>query len=631
MLNIYISELRKDVIDDYLIIKNAIQNNPDMLKFHSYNFDKRIEELIDLENKKQLDQVSNFCGFVYKGKICIMSSIEELWYRTLDKRSIEILGRYANLKTLITYMNGLTIKKIGFDDFMHLYKMNLITYLKLHIQWIRAQTVNEVEQLPDDIEGLDFSGNKENKDLSKLLERFTKIKRLDVSNNSQGLASFEFKGKDLCYLDINTNYNLRDLKLENCLNLKYINISSTYLNPLYFSSYNSLEEIKWNIDQLIYHKKKCIKSISLLKVDSNLTFDRRGEDASLLYKKLNLINNKNIKDVKGCLKTLVMDPVICPLVKSDKIECLTIGSSFIDIDNIKTCSSLTHLDLSIKDKNFTINEIKNLDLINSLINLISLTLCNVTIKPGFVFRGLNKLENLSISSYKPMVFTRLMFKDLISLNSVCLKNGVLEDYIFRGLKIKELDLSKITNVNFKGLESLETLKLDTDDFPIGLFNPLTNLRYLILKSSTIFNMHENIFLPLKNLTWLEICHPTPLSNFNNKIFSYLYSLENFIYIGSYSNKLRLNNLVNLRDLKLHFTSDTQDTFDKNILFGLVSLESFKMESHSNSIIIREKLFDESSKIKYIYLTNVELFSKNMFNNIPSLFVLSLEKFRYLDD
>ena len=414
-------------------------------------------------------------------------------------KSLDGLESFKSLKTL--YLGYNEIELIS-----EISKLNRLNVLELVKNQIRS--IAPIKKLKS-LEFLGLENNKKIKDYH-FIGNLRNLKYLDLSSNWLNEINFLSKLTELSTLDLSYNEPATINPIKSLVNLKSINLSNTKnINDLsiiaYLVNLKSLGISNCNFPDLkIIENLKKLKSINTSS-NGHLNFSHLPYINSLQSLNLSKNNIHNIDFIN----------------RFTNLKWLDLSDNEItDISQIQELSSLKYLDLSdnkIRDisplaklvelqyLNVEENQIINLNGLNGTINLQNLDARSNQIKDISGLSELNKLRKLNLNHNK--ISNANIIGNLINLCHINLShNSIFQIQSLKKLtKLKSLYLNdnKIKEIDLKYLSGLKKLnlaqnKLTTGENLVGL----TKLNYLNLSRNSI-NQIKPLSL-LKTLKHLDI-------------------------------------------------------------------------------------------------------------------------------
>lgn len=517
--------------------EKLIMELTDNLLIDSCNKKRRIiiNKLEEYE-KEKINEINNnffipFQLFYQDFQLFILSSED---HKICNETSFNIIKKHIHSKELIVYVKNIDIDELSLSEYLHL-KDNL---QYVNIKSIRPMFIKNLNLIPNNIKGLSlYSHELEN------VPEIHDLNYLDISYNNLTTITVT---KNLIYLDVRNNKNLKELKKvsdEEYL-LQYVDITNTKLSIEHLLPFKHLNTIKCNCnisDSSIFQNFKSLHTLHVNKLDN--------VPDSLLELNVQYLPSTNVE-----LKTLYS----C----SNNIEIGKINGSKIE-----------HLKL----ENNLFSEVHNIDQIKEFKNLISLSLIYIP----FSFYAFENLKELTIKNYN-MIITKDSFIGLPSLKKLYILNPTINDNAFDSLtnledltllhikneylqsmpylpllekiylsfdsiiKIQDDFFSRLVNIKDIGLENLEK-----DACSHNLFNNLHFLRSLKLIIDLTENEYVFDFKGLDKLTSLTLRLDNHLAMINIRLSSDLSKLKSFelICIGGIVPNDIFSKFPNLRDLK----------------------------------------------------------------------------------
>ena len=576
---------------------------------------KKLDEILEakineINNgiKNKITIYPNIYLFIYGLQLYVIITKNKKHNYLFNTTCFNILLKYIPSNDIVVYVDEIIIDYLYLYEFEYLKDHEIFDYLNIKNKFILKNPNQDYKDIKIEIPGLSL----EYENLRDFeIDKFKNIKNLDLSKNF--LTSLEISS-DLIYLDVSYNPELKSLQSKSKNALEYINITGTLLTLNDLLPFESLQTIIWNGDIYKDNNFEIIKQFKHLKTllnKDNETLRSRDLKISDLnnLEHLSIKAHCNIKDDVGSLSSLTIRCYKCLRIECRNItslyieEYLSVYSNYdklINFNNIKSCSSLTKLNIKFHMKN-----IKLLDLnpISNLKNLTSLTLSNIKLDSNSKFTGLDKLTELELNGVmdnKCFNYTEHIFSDLPSLKKLSITEGSLENKVFSRLpNLEELELKYITNIDltehlFTGLKLIK-LSISESEFKHvsnSVFNSLNTLKFLYLYGLNINDIPIDIFSKLYSLTKLTLV-------LNN----------NFV-----PSNLSFNGLCSLKELNLTGSfKRSMGCIKEDFFYGLDELEVLCFYS---SIPIDNKIFLCLQKLRILKLT------------IPSLYSISNDLFKH---
>jgi hypothetical protein len=258
------------------------------------------------------------------------------------------------------------------------------------------------------------------------------------------------------------------------------------------------------------------------------------------------------------------------------------GKLLIDDDFLKPLLKLKHL--SIYNN--------NLSVVRTFLNDCQISLIKLNLSA-------NSLTNLNSD----------IFIGLKSLKQINLSKNKLEECpkFSENLEILNLSQNKLYmshKLDFHAIQFLKTLdisqnKLNSENFPLNLFDNLKNLENLFLDNNEISNLEENIFWNLKRLITLGLSS-NKLEFIHSNLFINLKDLKDLNLKENCLRTLKRDIFSSQANLKYLNLSDNKiDCFPKGLFDSLENLEGINLSSNQ-FYFLDEEDFSHLGKLKIIY-------------------------------
>jgi Leucine-rich repeat (LRR) protein len=222
------------------------------------------------------------------------------------------------------------------------------------------------------------------------------------------------------------------------------------------------------------------------------------------------------------------------------------------------------------------------------------------------FRGLRKLTYLSLTENELEELPADLFRDLVNLSELHLKNN----------KLKRINTSSLVNIYRLDLSHNQLDYLNCDEH---LSRESNNLRYLLLNDNKIQRIEADFFHSnLNSLTFLDISNnQLTTDSFNlNESSKNLFSLEYFSLANNSIKKIKqstINHLISL--FYLHFDGeiiddaikkkeqygDDKDDGDDDFLQKLFMVKDLDLNQTSKEVVKTESETNHFN-IEHLYIT-----------------------------